>query len=141
MTHAENLPAWAALLTAFLVVTGAGLTLVGAIGTLRFRSFFERVHAPTLGTSWGTGAIVLASIVCFSALGSRPVVHEILIGVFVTITTPVTLMLLARAAIYRDRTEGGGGVPSRSVMRPTDGQSGSGQVEDGGEAGLPSPRG
>ena len=117
MTHAEDLPAWAALLTAFLVLLGAGLTLIGAIGTLRFGSFFERVHAPTLGTSWGTGSIVLASIVCFSVLGSRAVAHEILIGVFITVTTPVTLMLLARAALYRDRTEGIGGVPPSSVMR------------------------
>ena len=121
MTHAEDLPAWAALLTSALVLLGAALTLIGAIGTLRFGSFFERVHAPTLGTSWGTGAIVLASIVCFSALGSRPVVHEILIGLFITVTTPVTLMLLARAAIYRDRIEEIGGVPSRSVMRPPHG--------------------
>src|SRR6478609_10355793 len=106
MTHAENLPAWAALLTAFLVLLGAGLTLLGAIGTLRFGSFFERVHAPTLGTSWGTGAIVLASIVCFSALGPRPIIHELLIGGFITATTPVSLMLLARAALYRSREEG-----------------------------------
>ena len=121
MTHAADLPAWAALLTAFLVLVGAGLTLIGAIGTLRFGSFFERVHAPTLGTSLGTGAIALASIVCFSMLGSRPVVHEILIGVFVTITTPVTLMLLARAALYRDRTEGNANVPPQSLLRSSRG--------------------
>ncbi|MCV3238572.1 monovalent cation/H(+) antiporter subunit G [Mesorhizobium sp. ZC-5] len=121
MTHAADLPAWAALLTAFLVLVGAGLTLIGAIGTLRFGSFFERVHAPTLGTSWGTGAIALASIVCFSMLGSRPAVHEILIGVFVTITTPVTLMLLARAALYRDRTEGNANVPPQSLLRSSRG--------------------
>lgn len=117
MTHAVDLPAWAALLAAQLVLVGAGLTLLGAIGALRFGSFFERVHAPTLGTSWGTGAIVLASIVCFSALGSRPVVHELLIGVFITVTTPVTLMLLARAALYRDRTEGHPNIPPRSLLR------------------------
>ena len=117
MTHAADLPAWAALLTAFLLLVGAGLTLLGAIGTLRFRSFFERVHAPTLGTSWGTGAILLASIVCFSVLESRPVVHEIMIGAFISVTTPVTLMLLARAALYRDRTEGHGDVPPRSILR------------------------
>lgn len=117
MSHAADLPGWAALLTAILIMAGAGLTLVGAIGTLRFGSFFERVHAPTLGTSWGTGAIVLGSIVCFSVLETRPVVHEILIGVFITVTTPVTLMLLARAALYRDRTEGSQIVPSRSVLR------------------------
>lgn len=105
MTHAEALPAWAALLTAFLVLVGASLTLIGAIGTLRFRTFFERVHAPTLGTSWGTGAIVLASSLLFSVLGSRLVFPELLIGVFVSITTPVTLMLLARATLYRERSE------------------------------------
>ncbi|MBZ9811059.1 MULTISPECIES: monovalent cation/H(+) antiporter subunit G [unclassified Mesorhizobium] len=130
MTHAGALPAWAALLTSFLVLLGAGLTLLGAIGTLRFGSFFERVHAPTLGTSWGTGAIVLASIVCFSALASRLVAHELLIGVFITITTPVTLMLLARAALYRDRAEGNSGVPARSILRPP--RSGSQQGESGG---------
>ena len=131
MTHAQDLPGWAALLTAFLVLVGAGLTLVGAIGTLRFGSFFERVHAPTLGTSWGTGAVALASIVCFSVLDSRPVVHEVLIGAFISVTTPVTLMLLARAALYRDRAEGNGGVPPssllrrpRSNVRPQDGSDG-----------------
>ncbi len=117
MTHTTDLPTWAALLTAFLLLVGAGLTLLGAVGTLRFGSFFERVHAPTLGTSWGTGAIVLASIVCFSTLGSRLVVHEVLIGVFITVTTPVTLMLLARAALYRDRSEENENVPPRSILR------------------------
>ena len=117
MTPAENLPAWAALSTAVLVLLGAALTLVGAIGTLRFGSFFERVHAPTLGTSWGTGASLLASVVCFSALGSRPIMHEIMIGVFITITTPVTLMLLARAALYRDRVEGNVDAPERTILR------------------------
>jgi multicomponent K+:H+ antiporter subunit G len=117
MTHAADLPAWAALLIAALLLTGAGLTLLGAVGTLRFGSFFQRLHAPTLGTSWGTGAILLASMVCFSTLGSRLVVQEILIGVFVTVTTPVTLMLLARAALYRDRSEDNGNVPPRAVLR------------------------
>lgn len=121
MTHAADLPSWAALLTALLVLLGAALTLAGAIGTLRFGSFYERVHAPTLGTSWGTAASVLASIVFFSALGSRSVIAELLVWAFVTITTPVTLMLLARAALYRDRTEGNETVPSHSAMHRPDG--------------------
>lgn len=120
MTHAGDLPAWAALFTAAFVLLGAALTLIGAVGVLQFRSFFERVHAPTLGTSWGTGAIALASIVCFSVLDSRLIVHELLIGVFITITTPVTLVLLARAALYRERAEGNANVPPRSILRPPD---------------------
>ena len=139
MTHAASLPAWAALLTALLVLVGAGLALLGAIGTLRFGTFFERVHAPTLGTSWGTGAIVLGSILCFSVLGSRPVVHEILIGVFITVTTPVTLMLLARAVLYRDRSEGAAAVPPRAVMRAPHGQNLPDRTGDGGDEQPPPP--
>lgn len=113
MTQAVNLPAWAALLTALLVLLGAGFTLAGAIGLLRLKTFYERMHAPTLGATGGVAGILLGSIVFFSVLQSRPVLHEVLIAIFVTVTTPVTLTLLARAALYRDRSEGSVEVPPR----------------------------
>jgi multicomponent K+:H+ antiporter subunit G len=116
MTPAEALPGWAALLVAFCVLGGASLTLAGAVGVVRFRSFFERIHAPTLATSFGAAGILLGSMIFFSVLQSRPVLHEVLIFVFVTVTTPVTLMLLARAALFRNRAEGNPGVPSRADM-------------------------
>ena len=72
MTPPADLPVWAALLTAFLVLLGAGLTLLGAVGLLRLKTFYERMHAPTLGTTWGTGGVLLASIIFFSVLQSRP---------------------------------------------------------------------
>ncbi len=111
MTHAADLPAWAAVLTALFLLLGAGLTLVGSLGLLRLGSFYDRIHAPTLGTTLGIGCVLAASMVFFSALETRPVVHELLIGVFMVVTTPVTLMLLARAALYRDRREGREEVP------------------------------
>lgn len=101
-----DIPVWAALLTSLLLLVGAGLALIGSFGLLRLESFYDRVHAPTLGTTLGAGSILIASMVYFSVLQSRPVVHELLITVFVTVTTPVTLMLLVRAALYRDRLEG-----------------------------------
>lgn len=100
-----DLPAWAAITTAILVFIGAATTLIGSLGLLRLKSFYERLHAPTLGTTVGTGCIALASVIFFSASQSRLAVHEILIVVFVTITTPVTLMVLVRAALFRDRVE------------------------------------
>lgn len=106
MMQAPHLPAWAAMAVALLIFAGAGITLVGSLGLLRLRTFYERVHSPTLGTTLGTLLIILGSMLCFSVLETRPLVHEILIALFVTLTTPVTLMLLARAALYRDRTEG-----------------------------------
>ena len=123
MTPMSGLPDWAALLTAALVLLGAALTLIGALGLLRFDNFYRRVHAPTLGTTLGAGSILIGSIVCFSVLQARPVVHEVLIAVFMTVTTPVTLMLLVRAARSRDLEEGNVEVSGfrhgKSSMNPT----------------------
>lgn len=117
MSHASQLPDWAAILVAAFLVLGSSLTLLGCIGLLRLRSFYDRIHAPTLGASWGTAAIVMASMIFFTVLESRPVLHEILIGIFVTVTTPVTLMLLGRAALYRDRAEDSPDVPPSNVLQ------------------------
>lgn len=111
--EAAELPAWAALIVAALLLLGSGLALIGSIGLLRLRSFYERVHAPTLGTTLGIGCVLLASMLFFSLLQSRFVLHEILIAVLMLMTTPVTLMLLTRAALYRDRVEGSEAVPPR----------------------------
>ena len=118
MDHARDLPAWAAIAVSLFLIVGSGLTLIGAFGFFRLPSFYQRIHAPTLGTSWGTGGIVMASMIFFTVLAARPVVHEILIGIFVTVTTPVTLMLLARAALHRDRAEGNPEVPAEPEPAP-----------------------
>ena len=105
MSHAAELPAWAAIVASMLLLVGAGVTLIGSLGLLRLGTFYERVHAPTLGTTLGTACIASASMITFTVLQSRPVLHELLIIVFVTVTTPVTLMILVRAAVFRDRFE------------------------------------
>ena len=94
---------WAA---GILIVLGAALALSGSLGLLRLKSFYERVHPPTMGTTLGTGLILVGSMLHFSVLGERPVLHEILIGALMTVTTPVTYMLLVRAALHRDHAEG-----------------------------------
>lgn len=114
MINAGELPVWAAIIISFFLVAGAFLTLVGCIGLVRFKSFYERVHAPTLGSSFGAGGILIASIIFFSILQSKPILHEVLITVFVVVTTPVTLMLLSRAVIHRDRTQDSKELPSSS---------------------------
>lgn len=114
--HAD-VPLWAAILGSALLLVGAGLTLTGTIGLVRLKSFYERIHAPTLGTSWGAAGMVFGSMIIFSAASGRLVLHEILIWTFVTITTPVTLMMLGRSAIYRDRSEGNPDAPERAPER------------------------
>lgn len=118
MMQAPDLPPGAALAVAVLLILGAAVALVGSIGLVRMRSFYERVHPPTLGSSLGVALIALASMICFSVLRGRPSVHEVLIVLFVTLTTPVTFMLLGRAALYRDRTEGADVPPLEPAEKP-----------------------
>jgi multicomponent K+:H+ antiporter subunit G len=113
MTHAADLPAWAAIMTALLLLLGATLALIGSLGLLRLANFYDRIHAPTLGTTLGIGSVLIASMLFFTVLQTRPVLHELLITVFMVVTTPITLMLLARAALYRDRQAGNEQVPPR----------------------------
>lgn len=111
MNQAPDLPAWAALIVGLLVIAGALVALIGSIGLVRMKSFYERVHPPTMGSSLGVALIALASMICFSILRGRLSVHETLLVIFISLTTPVTFMLLGRAALYRDRTGGSEDVP------------------------------
>ncbi len=97
----ENLPFWAAIPAAILLVFSGILTLTGSLGLLRLPDFYTRIHAPTLGNTLGVFFVLLASILVSSAIEHRFVVHQILITVFLVITSPVTAMLLMRAAIRR----------------------------------------
>ncbi len=106
MTHLEQLPPSVALIIAAFVALGSILTLIGALGLIRLGNFYDRLHAPTLATSWGAGGILLGSVMMFSTLGSRLVVPELFLGLMMLVTTPVTLMVLGRAALHRDRAEG-----------------------------------
>lgn len=121
MSTIEDLPLWAAILISALLVTGSGLALIGSIGLLRFKTFYERVHAPTLGTTMGLFTILAASMLYFSLTQTRAVVHEVLIGIFVTTTTPVTFMLLVQATLYRDRFEGSDPLSGLSAEQPRSG--------------------
>jgi multicomponent K+:H+ antiporter subunit G len=105
MSEVVEAPTLAAILTSVFLVTGAAITLIGSLGLLRFRGFYQRVHAPTLGTTLGVICLAIASMIYFSALGTRPALHELLIIVFVLATTPITLMILVRAALFRDEAE------------------------------------
>lgn len=111
MTAFDGLPPWLMGVVAALLVIGSTLTLLGALGLLHLKSFYDRIHAPTLGTSWGTAAILLASLLSWSWAQDRVFLHELVIGICVMATTPVTLMFLGRAALHRARMEGRGDVP------------------------------
>jgi multicomponent K+:H+ antiporter subunit G len=90
--------AWQAVIAAMLVVGGV-FALVGAIGMLRFRDFYMRLHAPTKATTLGVGGVLIASMAANWGQGNYGV-HELLITLFLFITAPVSANLLAKAALH-----------------------------------------
>lgn len=101
MSDALSLPPFAAGLVAVLLILGSTLTFLGNYGLLRFRRFYERLHPPTLGTSWGTCAIALAWVVTFSTLSGRLQPAALVVALFMMITAPIGLLLLGQAALNR----------------------------------------
>ena len=119
MTDATELSAVATILVSAFVVVGAAFTLVGTIGLVRLPTFYQRIHAPTLGTTLGTVCIALASMIYFTAIGGRPVIYELALIAFITVTTPAGLIILVRAALLRD---GSGAGRSSLPMAERDGE-------------------
>jgi multicomponent K+:H+ antiporter subunit G len=102
MNGIAALPAWASVVVAVLLFIGASIILIGALGLLRLRTFYQRIHGPAITITLGAGCILLASMVYFTVSQSRLVVHEVIIAAFLLMTAPVVSMLIMRAAVYRD---------------------------------------
>ena len=101
----ETIPVWADLLASLLLVSGSMLALIGSTGLLKLPNLFARIHAPTLGNTLGLNAVLLASMLVASIQADRLVVQEVLITLFVVVTSPVTAILLMRSGIYRKRVD------------------------------------
>jgi multicomponent K+:H+ antiporter subunit G len=101
--------AWQTLIAALLVIGGVFM-LIGAIGMLRFKDFYMRLHAPTKATTLGVGGALLASMGLHWAQGAW-VPNELLIALFLFVTAPVSANLLAKAALHLR-------VPSQAPVPP-----------------------
>lgn len=102
MNGLEQIPDWAALLVALLLFIGASIVVIGALGLVKLGSFYQRIHGPAVTVTVGAGGLLLASMLYFTVGQSRPVVHEVIISVFLLLTAPIVAMMLVRAAVYRD---------------------------------------
>jgi multicomponent K+:H+ antiporter subunit G len=120
MTSLQNLPLWVEIATAALLLTSSLFALTGAIGLVRLKDYFQRMHPPALASTLGAWCVALASILYFSALKQGPILHAWLIPILLSITVPVTTLLLARAALFRKRTAGEA-VPAEVSSHRSDG--------------------
>lgn len=96
----DALPLALQWLVAALLAVGGAFALVGAIGLLRLRDVFMRLHAPTKASTLGLGGVLAASIVLAWAHGDAGLAL-LLITLFVFLTAPVSASLIAQAALHR----------------------------------------
>lgn len=109
------LPLWLEVVVAALVLLGAALALLGSLGLLRLRTFFERVHTPSIIATMGCWCIMHATVLYFSVASGEVALHAILIALFVAMTVPVSTIFLMRAALFRARQAGRNVPPSLST--------------------------
>ncbi|TVT83482.1 Na+/H+ antiporter subunit G [Pseudomonas sp. H3(2019)] len=119
MNELGQMSLWVEIPVAILLVASSLFALIGAIGLLRLKDYFRRMHPPALASTLGAWCVALASIIFFSALESSPVLHAWLIPILLSITMPVTTLLLARAALFRKRMAGDD-VPAEVSSRRTE---------------------
>jgi multicomponent K+:H+ antiporter subunit G len=98
--------ALADILVAALLVCSGVVVLVAALGLWRLPDFFLRMHAPALASSLGAWIVTLASIMHFSTREAGLSLHVWLIIIVLSISAPVTTIVLARAALFRRRQAG-----------------------------------
>ena len=82
-----------------LILSGGFLTVVGAVGLLRFPDFFTRVHAASLTDTGGLGLMVLG---LFLQAGMTHVgLKLVMMMLFLLYTGPVATHALCKAALQR----------------------------------------
>jgi multicomponent K+:H+ antiporter subunit G len=101
-----TVPFWVEVVVAVLLVLSGVFVLLSAIGFLRLQDFFLRMHPPALAYTFASWCVILASILSFSMLQGRVMLHPLVIIVVLAMTVPVTTLLLARVALFRRRTAG-----------------------------------
>lgn len=106
-----SMPFWVQVVVSVLLVLSGIFVVISALGFLRFPDFFLRMHPPALAYTFGSWSVTLAAILYFSMAAGSLQLHPWLIIIMLSITVPVTTVLLARAALFRRRTAGDAETP------------------------------
>jgi multicomponent Na+:H+ antiporter subunit G len=82
--------------TGFLVLLGATLVLLAAVGILRMPDLFTRMQAATKAATLGMGCLLTGAAIELADFSTF--VQAISIGAFLMLTSPVSNHVIARAA-------------------------------------------
>ena len=112
-----TLPLWAEWTLAVLLVISGISALLAAWGVLRLKDFFQRMHPPALGFTAASWSAALASAIYFSIVQEGLSLRSWIIVVVLSITVPITTVLLARAAMFRRRQQADSAMPPPLVPK------------------------
>jgi multicomponent K+:H+ antiporter subunit G len=96
-------PFWVELAVAGLLVSSGLFVVISALGFLGLPDFFLRMHPPALAYTFGSWCVTLAGMLYFSMIEARAELSPALIISALSLTVPVTTLLLARVALFRRR--------------------------------------
>lgn len=98
----SDLPTWLNAIITLLIILSGLITLIGTLGLVRLKHFYSRMHAPTLGNTLGVFCLLIACTIVASVTAKQLLIYPLIITVLLIITSPVTAILLMRAAIKRE---------------------------------------
>lgn len=105
------IPFWAEVVVALLLLASALFTLVAAWGVLRLEDFFQRLHPPALVVTWSAWCVSFATMVFFSVQRGQLDLRAWSLIILLSITVPITTVLLSRTALFRGRRAGDAAMP------------------------------
>ncbi|HPD91397.1 MAG: Na+/H+ antiporter subunit G [Rhodobacter sp.] len=95
-----DLPLWAEIsVSVFLVIAGV-FGLIGSYGLVRLPDPMTRLHAPTKATTLGVGGVLIASMLFVYATEGRVSLHELLIALFLFLSSPITALFIAKVHLH-----------------------------------------
>ena len=94
-----------AVVATLLLASGA-LSIVAAVGLVRLKGYFTRLHAPALASTGGVWCVTAATIVYFSVLTGEVALYPIVVSILLAVTAPVATLVLARTGLFRGRLAG-----------------------------------
>jgi multicomponent K+:H+ antiporter subunit G len=88
------------ILVSVSLLAGAAFALIGSWGLAKLPDFYTRLHGPSKASTLGVGGMLVASMLYFGMQEGELSLHELLITLFLFISTPVSAHMLSKAALH-----------------------------------------
>lgn len=89
------------LITSILILLGSIFVFIAAVGLLRFKDLYSRMHATTKATSFGILLLIVGVALFFNT--SIIWIKSLLVIIFIYLTAPLAAHSIAKSYKERDR--------------------------------------